>query len=52
MVQFEVPNPKLNPEPSRMTYSSLYNYRGRADVRRAFVMKNFRGCLPMFGMIL
>lgn len=51
-MNFEVPNPKLNAEPSRMTYHSLYKYRGRSDVRSAFILKNFKGALPMFGIVL
>lgn len=49
---FKVPNPRLNPEPNTISYHGLYNYRSAYDLRRAAMLKNFRGALPMFGGIL
>merc|ERR1711879_96300 len=49
---FKVPNVKLHPEPSKITYHQLYNHRSRYDLRRAQLMKHYRGALPMFGGIL
>jgi len=48
---FNVPNPKLSADPSKVTYHNLYSYRSPLDARRVAIMKNFKGALPMMGGI-